>query len=76
MTTEDIFDLMNRRGTGRYGLSAVSQVEHALQSAALATQRNLGDEMVIGALFHTLIRAVQKRVLFWSPENVRTLVGS
>jgi [1-hydroxy-2-(trimethylamino)ethyl]phosphonate dioxygenase len=54
MTTDDIFDLMARRGTGRYGLSAVTQIEHALQSAALAVQRNLGDEMVISALFHDL----------------------
>lgn len=52
MTTDDIFDLMARRGTGRYGLSDVSQIEHALQSAALAAQRNLGDAMVIAALFH------------------------
>ena len=52
MTTDDVFDLMARRGTGRYGLSAVSQLEHALQSAALARQRNLGDEMVIAALLH------------------------
>lgn len=52
MTTDDIFDLMARRGTGRYGLSAVSQLEHALQSAALARQRNLGDELVIAALLH------------------------
>jgi predicted HD phosphohydrolase len=54
MTTDDLFDLMVSRGTGRYGLSAVSQLEHALQSAALAAQRNLGDAMVIAALFHDL----------------------
>jgi predicted HD phosphohydrolase len=54
VTTEGLFDLMARRGGGRYGLSAVTQLEHALQSAALAAQRNLGDEMVIAALFHDL----------------------
>jgi predicted HD phosphohydrolase len=54
MTTGDIFELMARRGTGRYGLSAVSQIEHALQSAALAQERNLGDELIIAALFHDL----------------------
>ena len=54
MTSDDIFDLMARSGTGRYGLSAVSQIEHALQAAALARQRKLGDEMVIAALFHDL----------------------
>lgn len=52
MTSDALFDLMSRRGTGRYGLSAVTQLEHALQSAALAATRELGDEMVIAALFH------------------------
>ncbi len=53
-TTDRIFDLLARRGTGRYGLSDVSQIEHALQSAALAVQRRLGDELVIAALLHDL----------------------
>lgn len=52
MTTDDIFELMRVRGCGRYGLSAVNQLEHALQSAALAQQRQLGDEFVIAALLH------------------------
>jgi predicted HD phosphohydrolase len=52
LTSDDLFDLMARRGTGRYGLSAVSQLEHALQSAALAKARGLGEAMVIAALFH------------------------
>ena len=54
MTTDQIFDLMARRGTGRYGLSAVNQKEHALQSADIAVKRNLGDALVIAALFHDL----------------------
>lgn len=54
MTTDTILDLMRARGTGRYGLSAVSQLEHALQSAALAAQRQHSDAMVIAALFHDL----------------------
>jgi predicted HD phosphohydrolase len=51
-TSEALFELMVRRGRGRYGLTNVSQIEHALQCAALASKRNLGDEMVIAALFH------------------------
>ncbi|MCB1742051.1 MAG: HD domain-containing protein, partial [Gammaproteobacteria bacterium] len=47
-----LFDLLATRGTGRYGLSDVSQLEHALQSAALATERGLPDAQVIAALFH------------------------
>jgi len=52
MTTDEIFELMRTRGCGRYGLSAVNQLEHALQSAALAQQRQLGDTFVIAALLH------------------------
>jgi [1-hydroxy-2-(trimethylamino)ethyl]phosphonate dioxygenase len=54
LSTERIFQLLDSRGTGRYGLSAVSQKEHALQSADLATKRGLGDALVIAALFHDL----------------------
>lgn len=52
MTTDDLFDLLSTRGSGRYGLSAVTQIEHALQSAATAVERRLGDEIVIAALLH------------------------
>lgn len=52
MTTDEIFELMHSRGCGQYGLSAVNQLEHALQSAALAQQRQFGDAFVIAALLH------------------------
>jgi predicted HD phosphohydrolase len=52
LTTDGLFDLLARRGAGQYGLSAVNQIEHALQSAALAAQRDFGDELIIAALFH------------------------
>ena len=52
MTTDEIFEMLARRGTGRYGLSAVTQFEHALQSAALAQQRGFEDALVIAALLH------------------------
>mgnify|MGYP001183635083 CR=1 FL=1 len=52
LTTDTVFELLARRGTGRYGLSAVTQIEHALQSAALAVGRRLGDELIIAALLH------------------------
>jgi [1-hydroxy-2-(trimethylamino)ethyl]phosphonate dioxygenase len=54
LSTERIFQLLDSRGAGRYGLSAVTQKEHALQSADLATKRGLGDALVIAALFHDL----------------------
>lgn len=52
MTSDELFELMRSRGCGRYGLSAVNQLEHALQAAALAHKRQLGDEFVIAALLH------------------------
>ncbi len=52
LDSDGLFELLARRGGGKYGLSDVSQIEHALQSAALAARRGLGDELVIAALFH------------------------
>ena len=54
LSTKRIFQLLESRGTGRYGLSSVSQKEHALQAADLAVRRGLGDALVIAALFHDL----------------------
>ena len=54
LSTDQIFRVLDRRGAGRYGLSAVSQKQHALQSAQLAAKRGLGDALVIAALFHDL----------------------
>lgn len=52
VTIDLLFDRLGSRGLGAYGLSDVSQLDHALQSAALADERGLGRQMVIGALFH------------------------
>ena len=54
LSTDQIFHVLDSRGSGRYGLSAVTQKEHALQSAQLALKRGLGDALVIAALFHDL----------------------
>lgn len=53
-TVRDLFERMASRGTGAYGLSDVNQVEHAIQSAALASGLGLSDEMIIAALFHDI----------------------
>jgi predicted HD phosphohydrolase len=53
-SVEGLFDRLGSRGNGAYGLSAVTQLEHGLQSAALAVERNLGDAAAIGALFHDI----------------------
>ena len=51
-TVAALFGRLSARGTGAYGLSRVSQLEHGLQSAALARERRLGDAMTVAALFH------------------------
>jgi predicted HD phosphohydrolase len=52
VTIDMLFERLATRGIGAYGLSDVSQLDHALQSAALATCRDLGDAFTIAALFH------------------------
>ena len=52
VTIDLLFERLASRGEGAYGLSDVSQLDHALQSAALASARGLGDQRVIAALFH------------------------
>jgi len=52
LSTDRIFQVLESRGSGRYGLSSVTQTEHALQAADLAAKRGLGDQLVIAALFH------------------------
>lgn len=51
-TIETLFERMEQRGTGAYGLSDVTQLEHALQCAELARQNGMGDKLIIAALFH------------------------
>lgn len=51
---DDLFKRLSDRGQGAYGLSDVSQLEHALQAADLAVERNMGDCFVLAALFHDI----------------------
>ncbi len=53
-TTDALFALLIERGNRAYGLSQVSQLEHALQAAALAQQDGLGDTLTVAALFHDI----------------------
>ena len=52
VTLDLLFERLAKLGTGSYGLSGVSQLQHALQSAALARQSDNGDPFIIAALFH------------------------
>jgi phosphonate degradation associated HDIG domain protein len=42
------------RGARRYGLNAISQLEHALQGAALSVAAGDGDSLVVATLLHDI----------------------
>lgn len=50
----EIQDLLERKASGRYGLSLVNQQQHALQAAWLAEREDRGDAMVVAALLHDI----------------------
>ena len=54
LTLDDITELFARRGGEQYAGEPVTQLEHALQSAALAEAEGADDELVTAALLHDL----------------------
>jgi len=54
LSLPDISALLLRRGNAQYGDEAVSQLQHALQSAALAEQAQERPETIVAALLHDL----------------------
>lgn len=50
----ELLQIYNQRATGRYGLSAVSQQQHALQSAALAESQGEPAALIAAALMHDI----------------------
>lgn len=54
LSFEQIASLMAARGAERYGTEAVSQLEHALQCAALAECAGSSPELITAALLHDL----------------------
>jgi len=69
-TLDDLFGRLRDRGDGAYGLSSVSQKEHALQAAALAAEQGLGDAMVIAALFHDVGHLVDDRDVDFAADGI------
>lgn len=53
MTSLDVVALLEAHGARRYGES-VTQLEHALQCAALARRNRADDEVVVAALLHDI----------------------
>jgi phosphonate degradation associated HDIG domain protein len=51
---DELFGLLARKGGDRYGQEAVSQIEHALQGAALAESENASAALVVATLFHDI----------------------
>jgi phosphonate degradation associated HDIG domain protein len=54
LTLQDIEALFHRRGSEQYSGEPVTQLQHALQSAALAEAEGADDELVTAALLHDL----------------------
>lgn len=54
LSIPDIVHLFETRGAAQYGSEAVSQLEHALQCAALAEAAQAAPELVAASLLHDL----------------------
>lgn len=54
MSIDRIIAVYRGRAERRYGLSQVSQLEHALQAAALAERAGAPDEQIVAALLHDI----------------------
>ncbi|MFZ6690389.1 phosphonate degradation HD-domain oxygenase [Undibacterium sp. SXout20W] len=50
----DIIALFERRGDEQYDGEPVTQLQHALQSAALAEEAGASDELIVAALLHDI----------------------
>ena len=61
LTVEQITQLYESRGAAQYGSEAVSQLEHALQCAALAQQAGCALELVAAAFLHDFGHLVAER---------------
>ena len=49
---DDIFETLADQGGAMYGGEAVTQLQHALQCAALAEREGAGDDLIAAALLH------------------------
>ncbi len=60
LNLQDIETVFARRGAEQYSGEPVTQLEHALQSAALAEAEGADDELVTAALLHDLGHLLQE----------------
>lgn len=78
VTTNDLFRLYESKGHEPYGES-LSQIEHALQCAALAQKEHAPDAMIVAALFHDvghLIVDVQNDVNIDEVDDDHEAIGA
>lgn len=54
MIAEEIIDLLLSKGGSEYIGEPLTKLEHMVQSAVLAEEQQLGDEMIIAALLHDI----------------------
>ncbi|MDX2030327.1 MAG: HD domain-containing protein [Blastocatellia bacterium] len=66
--TDEIVSLYERRAHGAYFGEAVSELEHALQSAALAAGEGASERLIVASLLHDI-----GHLLHRYPENIADL---
>lgn len=54
MVRDELMRVLGGRATGRYGLSAVNQLQHALQAGALAEARGEPATLIVACLLHDI----------------------
>jgi predicted HD phosphohydrolase len=54
MAMVDPFEIFRTRAVKRYGLTDIDQLQHALQSAAIAERSNEAPPMILACLFHDI----------------------
>lgn len=54
LSLTEISEILSSKGHEQYGTEAVSQLEHALQCATLAEQKNSPPELITASLLHDL----------------------
>ena len=55
-----LFETLDVEGRARYGMEAINQLEHALQSALQAEQEEAGPELITAALLHDIGHLIHK----------------
>lgn len=57
---DQIFETLQVEGEARYGMEAINQLEHALQSALQAEQEDAGAALITAALLHDIGHLIHK----------------